>query len=75
MRNPKIMNLATKVKLEADSKFPAKRESRVTVKLKTGTDQEKVDYCKGLPQNPTTGEEFEGRFRRLASVVASKGQG
>lgn len=51
------------------------RKSPITVRLKKGAvHQAKVDYCKGLPQNPMTREEFEQKFRGLASVVADKNQ-
>ena len=75
LRNRHILDLAGKVRLEVDdeiqSEYPAKRGTRVTVRLKSGaTYKEKVDYCKGLPQNPMTRQEFEDKFRGLASVVA-----
>ena len=77
IRDQKILNLAKKVTMEIDPEverdFPAKRAARVTVKLKNGTAyQEKVDYCKGLPQNPLTRKELEQKFRGLASAVADK---
>ena len=79
LHDRKILSLAEKVKLEidpeVDREFPATRAARVTVKLKGGaTHQAKVDYCKGTPENPMTREEFEGKFRGLASVVADKGR-
>lgn len=77
LHDQNILNMAKKIKMELDpeveSDFPAKRAARVTVKLKNGTTyQEKVDYCKGLPQNPMTRKEFEQKFRGLASVVADQ---
>ncbi len=76
LRDPEILALVKKVKVEldseVDSEYPAKRAARVTVKLSNGaTYQEKVDYCKGVPQNPLTREEFEEKFRGLATVVAT----
>ncbi|MBI3043663.1 MAG: MmgE/PrpD family protein [Betaproteobacteria bacterium] len=76
LRNPRILNLAAKVKMVIDpemEKEAAKRGSRVTVRLKNGkVYEQKVEYCKGLPENPLTREEFEDKFRGLAGVVAEK---
>ena len=76
LRNPRILNLAAKVKMEIHpdmEKEAAKRGSIVTVKLKSGKQYEhKVEYCKGLPENPLTREEFVGKFRGLAGVVADQ---
>ncbi len=77
LRDPKILALADKVKLEVDKEvdrdFPGTRAARVTVKLKGGaTHSAKVDHCKGTPQNPLTRAEFEEKFRGLASLVADK---
>jgi 2-methylcitrate dehydratase PrpD len=76
LRDPQILALASKVKLEVDSEvdseFPATRAARVTIRLRNGvTYQEKVDYCKGTPQNPLTRAEFESKFRGLASAVSN----
>lgn len=74
LRNPKILALASKVKMEISPEMEReawKRASILTVRLKNGTAyRQKVEYCKGLPENPLTREEFEGKFRELASVVA-----
>lgn len=77
VRDRRILELASKVKLVVDDEvqreYPAKRGTRVTVHLKNGkTHQEKVDFCKGLPQNPLTTQELEEKFRGLVSVVADK---
>jgi 2-methylcitrate dehydratase PrpD len=77
LRDPEILNIASKVRMvldpEVDSEFPATRAARITVKLKGGASvQAKVDYCKGNPQNPMTRQEFEDKFRGLASVVADR---
>ena len=76
VQNKRIRDLAAKVKMEIDPYFEKqawKRGSRITVKLKSGKsyDQE-VEFCKGLAENPLTREEFEGKFRGLASVAANK---
>lgn len=75
--NAEIMTLARKVKLEVDkevnAEWPGKRAARVTLKLNNGRVlSEKVDYCKGSPQNPLTKTEFDAKFRGLVSVVADK---
>ncbi len=74
LRNPEILALAGKVKMEISPEMEKdawKRGSILTVRLKSGkTYQQTVEYCKGLPENPLTRQEFEGKFRDLASVVA-----
>lgn len=77
LRDPEILDVAKRVKMEidpeVDREFPAKRAARVTIKLKNGaTYQDKVDYCKGLPQNPMSRAEFEEKYRGLAMAVADK---
>lgn len=76
LRNPAILSLASKVSLYVDDEMEReapKRGSRIRVKLKSGkTYEQKVEYCKGLAENPLTRDEFDGKFRGLASVVADK---
>ena len=77
LRDPKVLDMAKRVKLEidkeVDAEFPRTRAARVTIKLTNGkTYQDKVDYCKGLPENPLTRAEFEEKFRSLAQVVTSQ---
>ncbi len=76
VRNPRILSLAGKVRMEVDPEMEKeawKRGSRITVKLKSGkVYEQKVEYCKGLAENPLSREEFEGKFRGLASVAADK---
>ena len=76
LHNPRILNLSRKVKMEIDDEMEreaAKRGCRLTVKLNNGkTYVQKVEYCKGLAENPLTRDEFDGKFRELASVVADK---
>jgi 2-methylcitrate dehydratase PrpD len=79
LRDPDVLKMADKVKLEVDKEidadYPGKRGARVTVKLKGGASyQAKVDHCKGIPQNPMTVQEFEDKFRGLASVAVSPSQ-
>lgn len=76
IRDPAILSIAAKVKMvldpEVDREFPATRGARITVRLNSGaTLQKKIDYCKGNPRNPMTRQEFEDKFRGLASVVAN----
>jgi 2-methylcitrate dehydratase PrpD len=74
LRNARIVELAGKVKMEINQEIEKeawKRGSILTVRLKDGTThQQKVEFCKGLAENPLTRDEFEGKFRDLASVVA-----
>jgi len=79
LKDQRILGLAKKVTLEidkvVDSEFPATRGARIRVKLKNGSVREaKVDYCKGLPQNPMTRHEFENKFRDLTANVTDKNQ-
>jgi 2-methylcitrate dehydratase PrpD len=73
IRNPHIVALASRVKMEINPEMEKeawKRGSILSVKLKSGQKfVKKVEFCKGLPENPLTREEFEGKFRDLASVV------
>jgi 2-methylcitrate dehydratase PrpD len=73
LHNPRILNLSRKVKMAIDEEMEreaAKRGCRLTVKLNNGnTYVQKVEYCKGLAENPLTRDEFDGKFRGLASVV------
>jgi len=76
LRDQRLHDLAAKVRMVVDdeiqSEYPAKRGTRVTVRLKNGaTYAEKVAYCKGLPQNPLSSQELEDKFRGLAAVVAT----
>lgn len=77
LRDASIIALSKKVKLEIDeqcnAEYPRTRAARVTVRLKNGTSHmAKVDHCKGTPENPMTRNEFEDKFRGLASVVADE---
>ncbi len=76
VRNPRILNLAAKVRMEVNpdmEKEAWKRGSLITVKLKSGkVYEQKVEYCKGLAENPLSREEFEGKFRGLAGVAADQ---
>ena len=79
LKDQRILGLAKRVTLEidkvVDSEFPATRGARIRVKLKNGSVREaKVDYCKGLPQNPLTRQEFENKFRDLTANVTDKNQ-
>jgi len=76
VRNPRILGLASKVKMEIDPEMEKeawKRGSRITVRLRSGkVYEQKVEYCKGLAENPLSREEFEGKFRGLAGVATDK---
>jgi len=80
LTSKKVLNLASKVKLEADPeaddayfKQGWKLLSKVTVKTKDGKLYEKtVDCPKGEPQNPMTAEELKDKFVDIASGVAGK---
>jgi 2-methylcitrate dehydratase PrpD len=76
IRDPAILRVAEKVRVEIDPEvdraYPGNRSARITVTLKGGAKyQAKVEHAKGTPQNPMTPQEFENKFRGLASVAVS----
>jgi 2-methylcitrate dehydratase PrpD len=79
LKDPDIMALAEKVRLEVDDEvqalYPEKRAVRMTIKLKDGTIyQQKLDGAKGTPVNPLTRKEVVIKFRDLAKEVLRSGR-
>ena len=69
VRNERLLALTRKVCVEADAAlsaaFPAVQTAVVTVETRSGSYTERVDYPKGEPENPLTGEEFRSRYEAL----------
>lgn len=58
-----------------DGGFPARRPSRVSVRLRDGrTIAKQVDYPRGDPRDPLTDADLAGKFRRLAARSLSPQQ-
>jgi len=75
LKNPSIIELAKKVKLErneeAERLFPKKMLSIVEIKSKLGTYEIRVDTPKGDPKNPLTDHELENKFQKLARATTN----
>ncbi len=74
MRDPKISNLAHRVRLmlddEAQALYPRRYVAKVAVKLRDGREfRERVDFAKGFPENPMTDADLERKFYSLAKVI------
>ena len=69
VREPAMVSLARKVRVEADdafsAAFPGKQTAEVTVRTKNGEFRERVDYPKGEPENPLSDDEFRERYDAL----------
>ena len=49
---------------------PGAAPTRITMKLKNGgVYTKRIDYAKGMPQNPLTPQEIEDKFQDLATIV------
>jgi 2-methylcitrate dehydratase PrpD len=77
IRDPAVLALARKVRLEVDPEvmpfFPAHEPAKVTVRLTTGKSYSKTVICsKGTPENPMSGPELEAKFMSFASPVISR---
>ena len=69
VRDPAMVSLARKVRVEADdafsAAFPGKQSAEVTVRAKNGVLRERVDFPKGEPENPLSDDEFRSRYDAL----------
>ncbi len=77
MRDPKISDLAHRIKFEVDpeceSMYPEKHVAKLTLRLRDGREfKERVDYAKGFPENPMSDADLERKYYSLATVVVSK---
>jgi 2-methylcitrate dehydratase PrpD len=76
IRNPELLEFSKKVKYVADLEMekmpPGAAPTRLTMKLKNGVVYSKrIDYAKGMPQNPLTHREIEDKFKDQATTVIS----
>jgi len=77
IKDPKVIELASKVKWELDPEaenvYPKYYPAKVTVKTKDGKQYfSHVDYPKGDPENPVSFGEVEEKFRLLAGLSIGK---
>lgn len=74
IRDPKILELAKKIKITVDHElaplWPKHAPGKVTIRLRDGTEySETVIDPKGDPKNPISNEEVRKKFRSLALTV------
>ncbi len=77
IKDPKIMSVINKIKGEAsvefEKNFPAKQQSKVTIKLKNGkVYSSQLDYPKGDPREPMTDEDLQSKFASLSANLLSE---
>ena len=73
IREPKVLELASKVNCSPDKSIPGKAMVPVTLEviLKNGeVEKERVDAVKGSPQNPMTYEEVISKFQKCLPYAA-----
>ena len=74
IQDPVLLDFAKKVKYISDIEMgkmpPGAAPTRLTMKLKNGeVCIKRIDYAKGMPQNPLTPQEIEDKFQDLATTV------
>lgn len=77
LRDPELVRIACATEVIADSELTAIYEQRkpcdVTMTLRDGrTLRERVDYCRGEPENPPTQDAVVAKFRDLTAPHLSK---
>ena len=69
VKDPEMLALAAKVHVSADealsAAFPAEQTAIVSIRTKTQTVTERVDFPKGEPENPMNEAEFRSRYDNL----------
>jgi 2-methylcitrate dehydratase len=75
LKDPRLWEVIDKIKGEAsvefENMFPAKQPSKVRIRLKDGRHYEQyLEYPKGDPREPMTGEDLDNKFFALAQDVA-----
>jgi len=73
--DPLLLSIAQKMRLEVDAElddlYPAVYGGRVTIVTRQGkTFSRRVDYSKGMPENPMSADDITGKFMSLATTVA-----
>src|SRR5207237_4442657 len=76
---PRTVALAQRVEIEIDPEidraYPEIYGGRITVVTRGGqTISRRVDYSRGMPENPMAHEEVERKFMSLASVAVGEGR-
>lgn len=73
---PDLLEMARKVRVEADegfsAAFPGRQTAEVTVRTARGDFTARVDYPKGEPENPLTVGEFRERYDDLMGYAGVK---
>jgi 2-methylcitrate dehydratase PrpD len=74
---PAVCETARRVEIEVDPeidrKYPEIYGGRLTILLKDGRRLTKrVDYSRGMPENPMSGQEIERKFRSLATAAVGQ---
>lgn len=77
INDPAVRELASRVKLlfdkEIDSKFPATRPCRITIRTRSNKEYVEENYYRtGDPERPMTWEQMQDKFRDLSGHVLSK---
>ncbi|MDO8567451.1 MAG: MmgE/PrpD family protein [Dehalococcoidales bacterium] len=72
LKNPKVLELAGKVKIISDASLPRGVSCAMKIVTKAATYEAQVDYAKGSLENPMTDKEHKDKFTSLASSVISK---
>lgn len=75
--DPAVCETASRVEIEVDPEidraYPEVYGGRLTLVLKNGRRLSKrVDYSRGMPENPMSGEEIERKFRSLAAAAVGR---
>lgn len=73
VRDRAILNLTRKIRVSADealsAAFPGVQAAVVTIRTKTGTYTDRVDFPKGEPENPLDDQEFRDRYDGLMAYA------
>lgn len=73
LRKPEILDLARKVEVvvdaEINSQFPAMTIARVTMHTARGEFRTTVEYPRGNPENPLSGDDLQAKFRSLTTKI------
>jgi 2-methylcitrate dehydratase PrpD len=75
--DPAVCETARRVEIEVDPEidraYPEIYGGRLTILLKNGRRLSKrVDYSRGMPENPMSGEEIERKFQSLATAAVGR---
>lgn len=79
IKEPTVCDLAARVKVEIDADmdavYPELYAGKVTIVTRDGRRiTKRIDYSKGMPENPMSKDEIERKFRSLAGVAIGVAQ-